>query len=82
MNQIRHCYQRQLSRDPGLAGKVTVRFVIGNTGQVQKATVKSSSLGSAAVESCIAERFLRFRFPAPKGKGIVIVSYPFLFSPS
>jgi TonB family protein len=81
MNQIRHCYQRQLSRDPSLAGKVTVRFIIGKTGQVQKATVKSSSLGSAAVESCIAERFLRFRFPPPKGNGIVIVSYPFLFSP-
>jgi len=38
-------------------------------------------MGSPAVEQCINGRFLRFQFPQPKGGGIVIVSYPFLFAP-
>ena len=80
MNALRYCYQRELTRDPGLAGKVSVRFVIAGDGSVSKASIKRSSLGNAAVEDCLTDRFLRMRFPAPKGGGIVMVTYPFLFS--
>ena len=38
-------------------------------------------MGNASAESCIVGRFLRMQFPQPKGGGIVIVSYPFIFSP-
>ena len=38
-------------------------------------------MGSASVEQCVVGRFMRMQFPQPKGGGIVIVSYPFLFSP-
>ncbi|MEC7986252.1 MAG: AgmX/PglI C-terminal domain-containing protein [Myxococcota bacterium] len=80
MSQIRYCYQRQLSKNPSLGGKIVIKFVIAKDGSVSKANVKSSSMGSSAVESCIAGRFKRFQFPKPNG-GIVIVSYPFIFSP-
>ncbi|MDP2311873.1 MAG: AgmX/PglI C-terminal domain-containing protein [Pseudomonadota bacterium] len=78
--QIRYCYQRELTKNPTLAGKVTVKFVIQPDGVVASAVTKQSTLGNAAVESCINGRFLRFQFPEPKGGGIVIVSYPFRFS--
>jgi TonB family protein len=94
LNQIRYCYQRELAnqlelakqqpelaKQPELAGEITVKFVISKTGSVSKAEVKSSTMGNAAVESCIVSRFLTFQFPAPKGGGIVIVSYPFVFTP-
>ncbi|MCB9777393.1 MAG: AgmX/PglI C-terminal domain-containing protein [Alphaproteobacteria bacterium] len=81
MNQIRYCYQRELTKNPELGGKVTVKFVIAKDGSVSKADIKSSSLGNSSVESCISGRFMRFQFPEPKGGGIVIVSYPFIFSP-
>ena len=77
---IRYCYQRELTRDPSLEGKVVVKFTIAGDGSVAKAGIKRSSLGSAAVESCITSRFHTMRFPEPKGNGIVIVSYPFMFS--
>ncbi len=48
---------------------------------MSKASTKKSTMGNSAVESCINRRFHRFRFPEPKGGGIVIVSYPFIFSP-
>ena len=81
MNQIRYCYQRELVKEPGLHGEITVKFVISGTGSVSKAEIKSSTMGSPTVESCITGRFLHFRFPEPKGGGDVVVSYPFVFTP-
>ncbi len=81
MNQIRYCYQRELTKNPTLGGKITVKFVISKDGSVSTATTKASTMGSPAVEGCINGRFMRFQFPEPKGGGIVIVSYPFIFSP-
>lgn len=80
INQIRYCYQRQLTRNPSLRGKVVSRFVIAQDGSVSKADTKTSSMGNAEVESCINARIMRMQFPEPRG-GIVIVSYPFMFSP-
>lgn len=80
MNQIRYCYQRELTKNPGLKGKIIVKFTIAADGSVSKAGIKTSSMGSAAVEGCITGRFKRFKFPQPKGGGVVIVSYPFIFS--
>ncbi len=79
--QIQYCYERELKSDPSLAGRVVVKFVVAKDGSVSSATTKSSTMGSPAVEGCINGRFMRMRFPEPKGGGIVIVSYPFLFSP-
>ena len=81
MNQIRYCYQRQLTKNPNLGGKITVKFVIAKDGTVSKASIKSSTMGDKSVEGCITSRFMRFKFPEPKGGGIVIVSYPFIFAP-
>lgn len=81
MGKIRECYARALGDDPTLAGKLVVKFVVSKDGSVASASKKSSTLGNAAVETCINARFLRMQFPAPTGGGIVIVSYPFVFSP-
>jgi hypothetical protein len=82
MNQFRYCYQRELNKDPGLAGKVTVKFVIAGNGSVSRASIKKSTLGNDSVESCLSGRFMTLQFPEPKGNGIVIVSYPFMFAGS
>ena len=81
MNRLRYCYQRELSKDPTLSGKSVVKFSIDKAGGVSSAAIKSSSMNSAAVESCMTKTFMSFNFPEPKGGGVVIVSYPFLFSP-
>jgi len=81
-NQVRYCYESELQRHPGLNGKVTVKFVIGPAGQVQKSGIDSSSLGSPPVENCIVARVYQWQFPKPKGGGIVQVSYPFLLKES
>ena len=79
MSQIRYCYQRELTNNPKLTGKIVVKFTIAADGTVSRAGIKSSSMGSKNVENCITGRFKRLKFPQPRG-GIVIVSYPFIFS--
>jgi TonB family protein len=81
MSQIRYCYQRELQKDPSLAGKVVIKFTIAGDGKVSSASTKSSTIGNSAVDKCVVSRFYSMTFPKPKGGGIVIVSYPFIFSP-
>ncbi|TNE92238.1 MAG: FHA domain-containing protein [Deltaproteobacteria bacterium] len=81
MNAIRYCYQRELTKSPSLGGKIVIKFVIAKDGSVSSANVKTTTMNNSAVESCVSGRFMRMQFPQPKGGGIVIVSYPFLFAP-
>ena len=79
LGQIRYCYERQLSSNPDLYGKVLVRFTIGASGDVGEPRVDNSTLKSAMVEGCILRRLAGWKFPLPKGGTQVRVSYPFLF---
>lgn len=81
-NQIRYCYQRELTKNPALGGKISVKFVIAKDGTVSSAKIHESSMKNPGVEACVASRFMRMEFPQPKGGGIVIVRYPFNFFPS
>jgi pSer/pThr/pTyr-binding forkhead associated (FHA) protein len=78
INEVRFCYEQQLSSRPDLAGRVTVSFIISQTGAVASSAVQSSTLGNATVESCISTAVHRWTFPAPDGGGVVGVNYPFV----
>ncbi len=77
--QIRYCYEKELVRSPGLFGKVATRFTISANGRVQSASVAQSTMKNAEVERCITAKIRTWKFPKPKGGGIVIVKYPFIF---
>ena len=81
MSQIRYCFQRELAKNPDLGGKIKIKFVIAKDGSVSKASIESSGMGPGGkpVETCLTQRFLKFKFPQPNG-GIVIVKYPFTFT--
>ncbi len=76
---IRSCYERALRNNPALAGRLEVRFTIGEAGRV---TSGSSSGLSAAPEvgSCVVSRIRGLVFPRPDG-GSVDFSFPFTFNP-
>jgi len=76
---IRYCYEKELNRDPKLAGKIIVQFIIDLSGTVTEAKVENSMMKDPIVEDCITRRIKRWRFPKPQG-GDVVVSYPFVFS--
>jgi TonB family protein len=78
--QFKYCYERELSKDPNLYGKITVTFTIAGNGRVSEANVIQTTMHNANVEACVLRVVRRIRFPAPKGGGEVIVTYPFMFT--
>ncbi len=81
INQVRHCYNQGLVRDPRLQGRVSIQFTIGSTGKVPMAVVASSTLGDKNVGDCVAKAVRRWTFPKPDGGGAVMVTYPFVLNP-
>lgn len=77
--RFKYCYEKQLNANPNLSGKIAVLFTIAPTGKVAKASVRESDMGSKAVEGCVTDVMKRLVFPKPKGGGVVVVTYPFVF---
>ena len=81
VHEVRFCYEKGLARNPKLEGTVAIAFRINAEGTVESSVVKQSSLNQPEVESCIADRVLRWAFPKPVG-GTVGVTYPFVLRTS
>ncbi len=83
-NEVRHCYEQELTSQPDLEGRVTVRFIISNTGAVMASEVvpARTNMASSEVSGCVASAVRRWPFPQPENGGVVSVTYPFLFSAS
>jgi TonB family protein len=79
--QIKACYERNLQGNRQLSGRVQSAFVINADGRVTTSSVSQSTLASPATESCIAEAIKRWKFPQPRGGGVVNVKYPFVLQP-
>ncbi len=78
--RFKFCYEKELNAEPDLTGKVVVHFTIAPNGAVAQANVRESSMPSAAVEGCVTQVMRTLKFPEPKGGGIVVVTYPFVFN--
>jgi TonB family protein len=82
INEVKYCYEQELTRKPELGGRVAVQFTIAATGQVVASVLQNSTMGNARVENCVVQAVRRWEFPKPLGGGIVIVTYPFNFTPA
>ncbi len=78
-SQARYCYEKELTRNPNLAGKVTAEFVIGPTGSVLQSKIQSTSLQNSNVEKCLLRSVNKMKFPACQGGGNAYVTYPWIF---
>jgi TonB family protein len=82
INEVKYCYEQELVRKPELGGRVSVQFTIAATGQVVTSVLQNSTMGNLRVENCVVQAVRRWEFPKPLGGGIVIVTYPFAFTPA
>jgi TonB family protein len=82
INEVKYCYEQELTRKPELGGRVAVQFTIAANGQVVASVLQNSTMGNTRVESCVVQAVRRWEFPKPLGGGIVIVTYPFNFTPA
>lgn len=77
--ELRACYEREVAKIKGLAGTITVVWLISPQGAVTKVIMKGSTMKNKNVEQCVTNAIKFWRFPAPKGGGAVQVEYPFDF---
>jgi hypothetical protein len=77
---LRACYNEGLTRNAYLGGKVTMRFVVDEDGNVGDLRTVCTSLPDAKVVSCMAERFAKFQFAKRPGSRLTVV-FPITFDP-
>lgn len=79
INEIRHCYNAGLTRDPNLSGRVKVQFTILSSGKVAGAIIEQNSTNDSEVGHCITKAIKRWKFSGVvRGGAAALVSYPFV----
>jgi hypothetical protein len=77
----RRCYNRELSLNPKLAGRITVTVRISETGAVCASSIERFSDGLGDLAECVEEVFRSQKvLPAPRG-GCVVATVPIVFTP-
>lgn len=82
---IRSCYEKSLTTQPTLAGRVMTSFRIAADGRVDEAKEapgEGPPFPDPKVTECILKEIRTLRFPKPNGGGVVKVKYPFVFAPA
>lgn len=77
---IKRCYDKALTSNPMLKGKLSVKITINEQGRVSNTEVVDDSLHDAEVTKCVKGVIGRLRFPKPAG-GSASVTFPFAFDP-
>jgi hypothetical protein len=78
--RFRLCLEQSPNFWWGISNRITVRFVIDRNGDVSSAFVTQTDIWDRKVTGCVARGFHTLHFPPPEG-GVVVVSYPIMFSP-
>jgi hypothetical protein len=85
-DQVRYCYEQQLTLNPKLGGKVAIKWQINADGRASATVldpgVPIDSDGLRTVGECIMSRIRTWEFPKPKGGGMAIVTYPWILRSS
>ena len=78
--EFRRCYQRELIKNPSVAGIFDLAFQINGAGKGVAVKVKSKGKGfSPKGRTCIKRVVSLIKFPKPKGGGRVDVKQPMNF---
>ncbi len=78
--EIRDAYHRELLNHPGIAGEITVSFVVTPDGDVADAKVDKSTLNWPPLETEILNRVGLWKFAPFRGEPIP-ATVPYLFRP-
>lgn len=80
LSEVRYCYENALLSNPKLSGKLETSWTIQADGSVSNLVSQSEDVMASNLHNCIKERIVLWKFPQPKGGGVVHVKYPFVFS--
>ena len=67
IDQIRRCYNQELTRDPDSAGRIIVNFVIESTGRVGRVDIEESVF-PVDLNTCMVNAIASWTFPPQIGR--------------
>jgi hypothetical protein len=79
--RLRLCYEEGLRKDPKLAGRINVHFVIAESGKAGGVIAEATTPALRAITPCVLRAFQGLEFPQPE-EGSVRVIFPVVFSPA
>lgn len=77
--EFRQCYQAVLEESPDVSGRLTMEWVVSETGRVVNVKEIASDTGRSDLARCIRREIRTLQFPKPSG-GPIIIQYPIIFS--
>lgn len=81
LSEIEYCYELALVENEETRGRVETSWIIHETGKTSQVEILYSSILNTKLKDCIVKRISNWKFPKPKGGGIVKVRYPFNLTP-
>ncbi len=81
LSEIRYCYETALLKDDKISGKIATTWTIKADGSVAEINSSSDEIKATVLHPCVRAQIQKWKFPQPKGGGVVRVKYPFLFNP-
>lgn len=84
MTEMKSCYETMMDATGSRAsGSATIRCkIVGKDGrgQIEDAEIVETTFLNPLFSNCVIEAMQKAKFPAPKGNGVVEVTYPFTFT--
>jgi hypothetical protein len=80
MSGIQHCYETELTRNPELAGRLTVSMRVEEVGALSHVHTEDDTTGSRPLSECVVRQIQTIRLTAGPEGGIV-AEYPIVFAP-
>ncbi len=82
LSEFKNCYEIQLNKNQNLAGKLVLKWEIGDGGIVGKveAVNRGDTIREKRVTKCCMDVIKGLRFPNPPPNMVGVVQYPFVFS--
>ncbi|MBI2378682.1 MAG: zinc-ribbon domain-containing protein [Deltaproteobacteria bacterium] len=71
-DEIRDCIEKQRRSDPRLEGKMTMKFVLLNSGRTSEHNVQPVKFDGSVLGKCIVDSVRKWRFPKFSGKPMPI----------
>jgi outer membrane biosynthesis protein TonB len=80
VNEVRHCYNQGLARDPQARGRLLIHVAIAPTGKPANVVVQESTLKDPQIGQCVLAAVRRWTFVKPTQD--IVARLPFTLEPS
>jgi hypothetical protein len=78
---FQQCYEKALKKHPKLYGDIVLGWELAQDGSVVNAEIKSTTMNSPEVQSCMLGVLKKLKFQPPKNE-LVVLTFPFSFASS